>query len=167
MILETARLTLWPCTMDDVEALHAVWTDAEVRRYLWDDFVIDLETAREAVQGSLEDWADYGVGLFCVALCETGGLIGFCGLRRFPPNEEWELLYGLLPAYWGQGLAVEAAQSVLHFGFSRLPVRRMSGRTDPTNLASIRVLEKLGMEYCGRMIADGRETVCYTIDRAD
>ncbi len=165
MILETGRLSLRPCSMDDVDALHALWTEPGVRRYLWDDVVIDRETAHEAVQSALEDWADYRVGLFCIRLRGSAAIIGFCGFRRYPPNEEWELLYGLAPAHWGQGLAVEAARAALAFAFSALPVDRIAGRTDPPNTASIRVLEKLGMQCVGAANIDGRATVCYTIAR--
>jgi RimJ/RimL family protein N-acetyltransferase len=119
MILETGRLSLRPCSMDDVDALHALWTDADVRRYLWDGAVIDRETAQETVQSALEDWADYGVGLFCIRFRREPAIIGFCGLRRYPPDDEWELLYGLAPAHWGQGLAVEAARAVLGLCFFR------------------------------------------------
>ncbi len=165
MILETGRLSLRPCSMDDVDALHALWTDADVRRYLWDGAVIDRETAQEAVQSALEDWADYGVGLFCIRFRREPAIIGFCGLRRYPPDDEWELLYGLGPAHWGQGLAVEAARAVLDFAFSALPVHRIAGRTDPPNTASIRVLEKLGMQRVGAAHVDGRAIVCYSMAR--
>lgn len=161
MELETERLRLTPVTMDDVDALHALWTDADVRRFLWDGVAIDRETAHEAVQGALEDWGDHGVGLFTIVLRGEEGIIGFCGVRRFPPDEEWELLYGLLPAYWGNGLAVEAAAATLRFVFSQLQVDRIAGRTDAPNAASIRVLQKLGMHPVSE-----EGMVCYSIDRA-
>ncbi|MFN7931924.1 MAG: GNAT family N-acetyltransferase [Bryobacteraceae bacterium] len=161
MELETERLRLSPVSMDDVDALHALWTDAGVRRFLWDDLIIDRETAHEVVQATLEDWGDYGVGLFAIQLLGEEEIIGFCGVRRFPPDEEWELLYGLLPAYWGNGLAVEASAASLRFAFSRLPVDRIAGRTDGPNKASIRVLQKLGMRAVSE---DGQ--VCYAMDRA-
>jgi ribosomal-protein-alanine N-acetyltransferase len=160
-MVDTERLRLTPFTMDDVDALHDLWTDADVRRYLWDDVVIDKETAREVVQGTLEDWGDFGVGLFCIRLLDEDAIIGFCGVRRYPPEEEWELLYGLLAAYWGHGLAVEASIAALQFAFSRLKVDRIAGLTDPPNAASIRVLQKLGMR---RVSNDG--LVCYAMDRA-
>lgn len=166
MRLETERLTLRSCTMDDVDELHALWTDAGVRKYLWDDAVIDRETVMEVVQASEEDWADHGIGLFCAVLRNDDGIIGFCGVRRYPPDEEWELLYGFLPSYWGQGLAVEASRAVLGLAFEKLPVKRIAGRTDPPNRASVRVLEKLGMRFEGRSSAEGMESLCYCIDRA-
>lgn len=165
MTLETARLTLRPCTLDDVDALHAQWTDPEVRRYLWDGIVIDRDTAVEVVHSSVGDWADHGAGLFVIQPRGASAIIGFCGFRRFPPDREWELLYALLPAYWGQGLAVEASQAALAFAFSTLPVDRIAGRTDPPNAASVRVLEKLGMSYAGRTTVDHLDTVCYWIYR--
>jgi len=165
MMLRCARLTLRPFTMEDVDALHALWTDAGVRRYLWDDVVIDRDTAADVVQSSMESWADHGVGMFSVSLAEGAPIIGFCGFRRFPPELDWELMYGLAPACWGQGLAVEASQAALEFAFSVLPVDRIWGRTDAPNSASVRVLEKLGMEYEERVTVDGLDTVRYIIHR--
>jgi ribosomal-protein-alanine N-acetyltransferase len=51
--LQTARLVLRPITTDDIDALHALWTNADVRRYLWDDIVIDLEHAATEINCSI------------------------------------------------------------------------------------------------------------------
>jgi Acetyltransferase (GNAT) domain len=125
--LVTARLDLLPCTQADAPALWEIWTDPDVRRYLWDDEVIPVERARAIVADSV---------------AET--IVGFCGLL---PNHagEVELLYGLAPACWGQGLATEAARAVLRDAFEVLGLARVVAATDPPNHASIRVLERLGM----------------------
>jgi ribosomal-protein-alanine N-acetyltransferase len=56
-------------------------------------------------------------------------------------------MYGVTPAHWGQGLATEAAQAVLRYGIEELQLARIWGGADAPNVASIRVLQKLGMSY--------------------
>jgi RimJ/RimL family protein N-acetyltransferase len=169
VILETPRLRLRPCRRDDIDVLHAMWTDAGVRRYLWDDQVIDRATAQAVVESLVESWRVHHIGLYLIyrdplhgdPLYPGEAAIGFCGLRQFGEHGEWELLYGLLPAHWGQGYAVEASRAVLSHGFRILRCDRIASRTDPPNAASMRVMEKLGLDYGGIRVEDGRETVCY------
>jgi RimJ/RimL family protein N-acetyltransferase len=94
MILITPRTTLRPVAPDDVPALHALWTDPAVRKYLWDDEVITRERAAEVVAASASDFAAHGFGLWAVHETATGDWIGFCGFRS-SDSEDVELLYGI------------------------------------------------------------------------
>jgi RimJ/RimL family protein N-acetyltransferase len=163
VILETPRLWLRPCERNDADVLHAMWTNAGVRRYLWDDRVIDRATSQAVAESLADSWRVHHTGLYLLyrSADPGGAAIGFCGLRQFGEQGEWELLYGLLPAYWGQGYAVEAARAVLAHGFRILSCDRIASRADPPNAASIRVMEKLGLHSDGVRIEDGREIVCY------
>ena len=100
--LVTARLDLVPGTLADVPALWELWTDPDVRRWLWDDQVIPLERARALVADGVATARASGLGLWTVRRRGAGEIVGFCGLL---PNTagEAELLYGLAPACWGRG----------------------------------------------------------------
>jgi ribosomal-protein-alanine N-acetyltransferase len=164
VILETARLVLRPCTSGDVDALHALWTDPKVRRWLWDDRVIDRATAAEVVAASEQSFAASGYGQWCVA--ERGGdgaLLGFTGLRAIEDTPEVEVLYGFAPSHWGKGFATEAARAVLAHGFDTVGLARIAGRTDTPNRASARVLERLGMAFEGERLVHGLPTVHYAM----
>jgi ribosomal-protein-alanine N-acetyltransferase len=169
--LTTARLFLRPCEAGDLEALHALWTEPAVRRYLWDDVVIPRETAAEVLRASHDSFARHGFGLWTLwPRVGAERLIGFCGLRHFgDPREgdppEVELLYGLEPAQWHQGLATEAARAVLTFGFETAGLSVLYAGFDPPNLASRRVLERLGMRYARRVSIDGIDTIYWSLDR--
>src|SRR5713226_134843 len=104
MKLATARLRLRPCTLDELDALHRFWTDPDVRRYLWDDQIISREKAEAVLQSSLASFPMHGFGLWTVTLTEDDALIGVCSLRNGGDPPEVELIYGITPAYWGQGL---------------------------------------------------------------
>jgi ribosomal-protein-alanine N-acetyltransferase len=165
--IETARLTIRPYRPDDVDALHRLWTDPEVRRYLWDDAVIPLATAAQAVQASIDSTETHGYGHWAVCLRGTDDVIGFCGFRVLDDGPDIELLYGLAPAHWGKGLATEASRTLLSWGFSEYPWDRILAITDAPNAASIRVMERLGMSFQKRIDHHGLDTVFYVIERVN
>ena len=165
--LATARLSLRPAEAADVDALHALWTDAEVRRYLWDDRVIDRSLAAEVVEASRASFAEQGIGQWVVESAGGGGLLGCAGLRAVEGADEVELLYALHPSHWGRGYAVEASRAVLAHGFEAAGLPRIEGRTDTPNRASARVLERLGMRFEGERPVAGRPTLHYAITRAE
>ena len=87
-----------------------------------------------------------------VTLRSTGALIGNVGLRQSTPAaQEAEIGYELAPASWGCGYATEAARVMLAFGFSTRRLHRMHAYCIAENVASARVLEKLGMRCEGRL----------------
>jgi RimJ/RimL family protein N-acetyltransferase len=163
--LHTARFVLRPIEPADRAALHRLWTAPEVRRFLWDDRVIDLATVDGVIARSAASFAGEGFGLF--ALREPGGaeLLGAVGIYRLAPELEPELIYSLAPACWGRGLASEASRAVISDAFGRLGFARVLARTDTPNRASIAVMERLGMRYLGEREEAGRPTVSYTLAR--
>lgn len=96
-----------------------------------------------------------------------GFMIGFCGLSRSGTSAEIEILYGIAPSHWGQGLATEAARAVLHYGFEELRLSRIIGGADVPNVASLRVLEKLGMTYIQRNRTDYGEVEYFALTREE
>lgn len=166
-VLATARLTLRPWTLDDVDRLHALWTDPDVRRYLWDDVVITRERAEETVRNAIGSAARERFGQWLVLESTGGSLAGFCGLSRREPGADLELMYGLAPACWGRGFAAEAARAVLGYAFGTLGLARVTAATDVPNAASARVLERLGMRLTHRGTLNGLETLFYETRRED
>lgn len=163
--LETARLRLRPCTADDLDALHQLWVDPDVRRYLFDDRIVSREQAEERIRSSLASFLTHRFGLWVVH-CE-GLMIGFCGLYLSSTPSEVEILYGIAPSHWGQGLATEAARAVLRYGFEDLRLSCIIGGADVPNVASLRILEKLGMTFVQRKRTDYGEVEYFALMRAE
>jgi [ribosomal protein S5]-alanine N-acetyltransferase len=163
--LETERLILRPWSLDDIDALHQVWAHPEVRRYLWDDDAISRQRAAAAVEAGVAGANRNGVGLWCVLPKPASELAGFSGFRYIEDSPEIELLYGLLPEYWGRGLATEAARAVLEYGFDAALFTRIYARTDVPNRASVRVLERLGMKLERETHLGVRPTLIYSLAR--
>lgn len=135
--------------MSDLDDLFALYSDPEVTR-----FIPDAPTTLAETQEELE-WFQNGhpehpeLGLWATIHKESGEFIGRCGLLPWMIDGrfEVEVAYALKKAFWGQGLATEAAQAVLGYGFHQLHYTRLVSLIDSDNLASIRVAEKIGMQF--------------------
>lgn len=166
--LQSARLILRPLAQTDVSMLHRFWTEPEVRRYLWGDQIIAESTVREIVERSERYFQATGSGFFAIEYKEQAGdLVGFCGHRQFEDGESVELLYGITPEHWGEGLVTEAAREVLRHGFASCGFETIIAATDTPNQPSVRVMQRLGMIFDKRCQFHGLDTVFYTLSKAD
>jgi len=163
VILETRRLVLRPFVPQDLDTLHAFFTQPDVRRFLWDDLVVSRDTVQALIAASLASFSAVGFGQWVAEDRKTCGLVGFCGLREVSEAAEIEILYALVRERWGEGLATEAGNAVLSHAFLRLGLPRVVGRTDSPNLASVRVLERLGLQFEGEHIVRGLPSLHYGI----
>lgn len=167
-MLTTARMHVRPIRAEDVDALHALWTIPAVRRYLWDDEVLPKEEVAAIIDRSSACFEDRGYGFFALELKESADLIGFCGYREAAENtDQIELLYGIHPDHWGEGLVAEAARAVLRHGFETCQMNRVVAATDTPNQQAVRVLQKLGMVFDARRQFHGLDTVFYSMSRDD
>ena len=150
--LQTGRLILCPLAPGDLEAVHRVFDDPAVRLHLFDDEPVSGETARSLLRQSEDDFVNGGVGLFGIRERGAGGLIGFCGFFVVEGVGEPELTYGLLPASWGRGYATEAARAVARYALEEVGFRRVLVGTEEANVASLRVIRRLGATPLGRIM---------------
>lgn len=124
--------------------------------------------AEAAVRGAVEDFGRHGLGLWISERREGGGdPVGFCGLRHLDGGPEVEVLYGISPAECGRGYATEIAPEIIGHGFETAGLVRVRGIADAENLASRRVLEKVGMTFEGCVVNDGREEARYAMRAED
>src|SRR5262245_42647296 len=81
--IATERLIMRPFAADDVDELHRLWIDPQVRRFLWDDRIIPPETAVAVVESGIDSFATHGFGFWTICFKNDAKLIGFAGLRHF------------------------------------------------------------------------------------
>ena len=117
--------------------------DADVRRYLLDGKSVSAEWVTAEIRASERRFGSGGGGLWALRPRSDPTVIGFVGFRAFFEPPEPQLLYGLLPAYWGQGLATEAAAAACRFAFETLGWTEARAAIDVPNVASGAVLERL------------------------
>lgn len=148
IITQTERLLVRQIDMADVKAMCRVLCDPEVMSF--SDGVKTPERVREWVDACIDDYSKFGFGLWAVVEKKTKGAVGYCGLMQLPDLDgrvEVEVGFRLVRSCWGKGYATEAAGAVRDYAFDLLTVSRLISLVDPQNIASIRVVEKLGMCY--------------------
>ncbi|MFL5807146.1 MAG: GNAT family N-acetyltransferase [Roseiflexaceae bacterium] len=151
--LHTQRLALRDFAAEDWFAVHGYAADPEVARYMDWGPNSDAETRafieRVLVIRQAAPRRDFELA---ITLRADGRLIGGCGIHvSNPRNREGWIGYILRRDCWGQGYASEAARALLGFGFGALGLHRIYATCDLRNLASARVLEKIGMRHEGHM----------------
>ena len=146
--LETERLLLRPYTVDDLDSFHAIARREDVNRYLYSE-PRDRDEAREVLarvvtRTAIDD--EHDDLLLAVLVKEAGVIVGHVTLERASrEHRQGEIGYVLHPDHQGHGYATEAATMMLRLGFEGLGFHRIVGRLDARNVASARVLERLGM----------------------
>ncbi|NDJ20546.1 GNAT family N-acetyltransferase [Nostoc sp. B(2019)] len=162
--IETARLQLRQFTLDDFDNLFRLYSDAEVMRYL------SLRT-REQTQASLhkhiQHWQQHNFGMWAVIHKDSNKLIGRCGLGFLENTPEVELGYVFDKSYWNMGLGTEASQATLQYGFGELKLDRIVAIAKPENIASVRIIQKVGMKYQKNAHYYGHDVVYYAISRSE
>jgi RimJ/RimL family protein N-acetyltransferase len=128
--------------------MFALNGDPEVMRYLPDGPYASVEAARLFLERYQDVYRSDGFARWAAVEDATGRANGWCGLRRMPDGQV-DVGYRYLRAAWGRGLATEAALASLEYGFQRLGLPRIIARADPANVASVRVLEKIGQAAQG------------------
>lgn len=156
--LRTPRLVLRPLTASDTAPLHQLWTAPGVRRYLWDDEIVSPERTAGVVEESQRLFARSEYGIWGAHRLEDDALAGFGGFWFFRDPPELELIYGVDEAHWRRGLATEIARALLAYAIDRLGWDVIRASTDVPNVASSRVLEKLGFTHERDMAVNGRDT---------
>lgn len=145
-LFETQRLRVRRLTAADVDALLAVYGDAEAMRWVGDGEPLARAGCEQWVEVTARNYARRGYGMFTAEARDTGEVVGFGGLVHPGDQPEAELKYALRRAWWGRGYATELARGLLELGATRFGLTRVIATAAPANLASHRVLAKAGMQ---------------------
>ncbi|MCO6419996.1 GNAT family N-acetyltransferase [Siccirubricoccus sp. KC 17139] len=146
-VIRTARLTLLPVGLENLADLERLKGDPRVFSTMLHG-VRSPERTREELEDDIDFWEVRGYGTWCVFRTEDGAFLGICGLMERPDGRGVALRYALWPEMRGHGYAREAAAAALAFGH-RVGLDRIIAVARETNLASVAVLETLGMQPCG------------------
>ena len=163
-VAETGRLLVRRIAADDAPFILELLTEPAFLQFVGDRGVRNLEDARRYIaNGPQASYARHGFGLFLTVLKDGGAPVGICGLLKRDELEDVDLGYANLARYCGRGYAIEAARAIVDYGERELGLKRMVAIVDEGNVASIRLLEKLGMHLVGptRIRPDAPELALY------
>ena len=168
MIIETERLILRKYTLDDIEAAYQMNLDPEVSRYTGDGGIHSRkEIARMITEHVMGDYETHGFGRFAVVYKPDNVYIGFSGLKYLPEYGEVDLGYRFVKKYWGKGIATESGWASLKYGFETLELDHIIGLVFPANVASVRVLEKLGFSHIADVEEEGEPARKYRLNKEE
>jgi len=149
-MLETARLQMRPLSEKDAYNIYQLNSDPKVIKYSGEKIVKSFSEAISLItQDIIPQFQRYKLGRFAVILKETNELIGWCGIEKHN-QDEFTLSFRFKKAYWGRGLASEAAYEQLRYFFNDLHFSKVFSYIVPENIGSLKVVQKLGMSFCGR-----------------
>jgi RimJ/RimL family protein N-acetyltransferase len=164
-VLHTERLLLRPRTLADLDANLAMDLDPQVIRYIFAK-VPDPERWRGRIAAQIRaGWPQIG-GIWAVEWRDNPGFLGWCGLFPLGASGLIEIGYRYHRATWGQGIGSEAACAVLDHGFRELAIDPIVAVTNPDNLASQRILTKIGLQPAGEAYYYGQWMRFFRLDRS-
>lgn len=163
IIFETPRLLLRQFTNADAPLLLQLNSDPEVVKYLHEPTLQNEADAKIVLTNIILPQYQNNLGRWAIHTKDNNEFIGWCGLKYRLELDEIDLGYRLMQKAWGKGYATEAAEYTLDHGFTKLNLQLITGRAHIENLASIKVLEKIGMQYVGEGIVDDCPVKTYTL----
>jgi RimJ/RimL family protein N-acetyltransferase len=153
ILLQGNRVELRELAPGDLEAVVAYSVDGAVARYQdWKSHTADA--AKAFLDSAIAEAQQTPRSTYSLAIVELGSsrLIGDASIGiESVPDKRAEIGFTLRQDRWGAGLATEASRLLLAFGFDQLGMHRIEATSHPDNVASIRVLEKIGMSLEGRI----------------
>jgi ribosomal-protein-alanine N-acetyltransferase len=166
MICSTTRLYLreFEDTDKDADFILEMNSQPEVLKYLHERTLTSTADAKQILREHILPQYPLGLGRWAVHRKADYAFLGWCGLKqRAERNNEIDLGYRFLPAHWGQGVAYEAAEAVIQYGLNELKLPEINACAHIENMASLRILEKLGMTYIREDIIDDCPVKCFRL----
>ena len=167
-VVITARLVARRWRTSDLDALLAVYGDADAMRWVGEGRPITRPECEQWLEVTQANYEKRGYGMFALEEQASGTVVGFCGIVHPGGQIEPEVKYAFLRSQWGRGLATEAVGGLVEYGERSHALSYMIATTDPAITASHRVLRKAGFERGElRDNDDGSQTLLFYWRSAD
>jgi RimJ/RimL family protein N-acetyltransferase len=159
LILETDRLILRELKSSDAEAFFAMDHNPKVHQYLWNKPVQKIEETIEVITFVRQQYVDNGIGRFAIILKQTNEFIGWAGLKYNTEEVNhkinfYDIGYRLDEKFWGKGYASEASFAWLKYAFETMNIKTIEAAAHAENVASNRILQKMGMQMTEHYLED-------------
>lgn len=159
-IIETERLILREISETDIDVMLELHSDPEVHKYLGGQTITNREKLLARINLLQQEYQEYGVGRWAMIDKKSNEFIGWSGLEYVTSEINghinfYDLGYRLLKRYWGQGFATESSMASLRYGFGALNANVIYAMADIDNIASNKILQKIGLEFMETFVHDG------------
>lgn len=173
--LETERLIMRDVKESDLDGMFELDSDPLVHKYLGNNPIKSKDKAAEIIRFIHKQYKDLGIGRFATIEKSSGEFIGWSGLKFNTGEKEklngktdfYDIGYRFIPRYWGKGYATESALVAIDFGFKELNIETMCGAAEKANLASNKVLQKIGLNFINEFTYDGTKCNWYELKQKD
>ncbi|WP_338760693.1 GNAT family N-acetyltransferase [Bernardetia sp. ABR2-2B] len=163
-IVETERLIIEEAILSDASFFFELLNSPNWLEFIGDRNINSLEDATKYVQESLIDnYEKNSYGFYKMSLRETNQSIGAVGFLKRDYLDFPDIGYAILPNYEGKGYVSEATQAVFEYGKNNLNLKKIVAITTEENLASQRVLSKIGLKFIEKVNVDGEELLYFSI----
>jgi len=159
-ILETNRLLLREFNISDADSFYELNLNPNVIKYTGNSAFKDIEEAKTFLK-NYSDYQKNGFGRWAIINKSTQKFLGWCGLKYDENLNETDIGFRFFEHFWNKGFATESAKACINYGFEKLNLKTTVGRAMKENMASIKVLEKIGLQY--QRDFNGKEGVIYSI----
>ncbi len=169
--IETDQYLIRDIEHTDIQGMFELDSDPEVHRYLGNQPIQSLEEAEKVIYFIRSQYEEFGIGRWAIELKESGDFVGWTGLKYEqglrPDRSYYDLGYRLKRAYWGKGIATETALEALKYGFEQMNLTQICGAADIDNVASNRVLKKVGLQFVEIFEFQGLPINWYTLSKTE
>jgi RimJ/RimL family protein N-acetyltransferase len=149
-IIETPRLRLHKITVADAPFYLKLFNSEGWIKYVGDRAVHTIADAEAYIKKNyLPSYEKHGYGSYTVQLKETNETIGACGLYKRDNLDDPDIGFAFLSEHLNKGYGFEAASAVMDYAKTTLGIQKVLGFTSENNIASILLLEKLGLQKTG------------------
>lgn len=158
VVLQTERLCMRWFTIQDAPFLLKLLNDKDWIRHIGDRGIKSLTDAEDYIQTKfLKNYQDKGFGFYAIELKRSNELIGTAGIVDREGLDHVDIGYGFLPEYRGNGYAFEAAKAIQTYALDILKIDPIVAIVNPDNKGSIRILEKLGLQFEKKVRLEGED----------
>ena len=160
--LETKRLLVRPLEISDAQAFFKMDNNPNVHKYLWQKPVLTIDETLSTIKSVQDQYVNHKIGRFAAVLKSTNEFIGWVGIKfntDIVNNKTnfYDIGYRLDEPFWGQGYATEASFAWLDYGFQIMKIQNMEAAAHIDNVASNKILDKIGMTNTGSYHEDAVE----------
>lgn len=173
--IETERLIMRDILETDVDGMFELDSDPLVHKYLGNNPIKSRKKAAEIIQFIKQQYKNLSIGRFAAIEKSSGDFIGWTGLKFNTGEKEalngktdfYDIGFRFIPRYWGKGYATESSMAAINFGFSELNIETMCGAAEKGNMASNKILKKIGLKFVNEFTYENVPCNWYELKRND